>query len=317
MKIIADAFGGDNAPLEILKGCRGAADEFGFSFTLAGDKSKIESCAAQNGISLAGMDILHSADIIGVEEEPSEILKSKSESSMAVGLKALAAGNGDAFVSAGSTGALIIGATFIVKRSEGIKRPAIGSILPSAKGPVLLLDSGANAECHAENLVQFAQMGDSFMKKAMGMGNPSVRLANIGTEETKGDKLRLEAFKLLKDENIRFDGNIEARDIPFGVCDIVVADGFTGNIILKMYEGVAAMMLSGLKDIYKKNLLSKLSYLMVNKGFSKMRESLDYKNYGGAPILGVKGVVVKAHGSSDARTFKNAVRQAAAAAKQI
>lgn len=191
MKIIADAFGGDNAPLEILKGCREASDEYGFSITLTGDKGKIESCAKNNGISLDGMDILHAPDIIGMEDEPSDILKSKGESSMAAGLKALAAGEGDAFVSAGSTGALVVGATFIVKRSEGIKRTAIGSVLPSAKGPVLLLDSGANAECHAENLVQFAHMGDEFMKKAMGIKNPSIGLANIGTEETKGDKLRL------------------------------------------------------------------------------------------------------------------------------
>ena len=317
MRIIADAFGGDNAPLEIIKGCREAADEYGFSITLTGDRKKIESCAAQNGISLSGMDILHASDMMGMEDEPAEILKSKGESSMAVGLKALAAGEGDAFVSAGSTGALVVGATFIVKRSEGIKRPAIGSILPSAKGPVLLLDSGANADCHAENLVQFAHMGDAYMKKAMDVRNPAIGLANIGTEETKGDRLRLETFDLLKGESFNFAGNIEARDIPYGVCDIVVADGFTGNIILKMYEGVAGMMLSELKSIYKKNFFSKLSYLMVSKGFSGMKNKLDYKNYGGAPILGVRGAVVKAHGSSDARTFKNAVRQAASAAKII
>ncbi len=311
MRIIADAFGGDNAPLEILKGCRDAVSELSVDILLTGDKEKIEHCAAENGISLDRMEILHAPDVFLMEDEPKEILKGRSESSMAAGLRALAEGKGDAFVSAGSTGALVVGATFIVKRIKGIKRIAIGSVIPSSKGPVLLLDAGANAECHAEYLAQFAQMGHAFMQNGMGIKNPKTGLANIGTEPTKGDTLRLEAFSLLSSlEGINFAGNIEARDIAYGECDVVVADGFTGNIMIKMYEGVAGALLKEIKGIYSKNFVSKLSYLAVKPGFSAFRHKMDYKEYGGAPLLGVNGTVVKAHGSCDARAFKNAIRQA-------
>ncbi|HZJ77558.1 MAG TPA: phosphate acyltransferase PlsX [Clostridia bacterium] len=310
MKIIVDAFGGDNAPLEIIKGCRAAVDKLNVKIVLVGKKEKIEKCASENSISLDSMEILNADEVILMTDQPRDILKSKSNTSMAVGLKALANGEGDAFVSAGSTGALVMGATFLVKRIKGVKRPAIGSVLPSEKDPFILLDSGANAECTAEHLNQFAFMGNIYMNKVLNIKNPRVALANIGTEETKGDNLRLEAFEKMKDSNYNFVGNIEARDIPYGHADVVVADGFTGNIILKVYEGVAGVIMNNIKAIFKKNKLTMLSALMVKGGLTDFKRRMDYSEFGGAPLMGINGAVIKAHGSSNANAILNAIRQA-------
>lgn len=311
MKIIVDAFGGDNAPLEILKGCRSAADDFKVEIILVGDEEKIYSCANQNGIKLDGMEILDAPDVMLMTDSPSEVLKSKKNSSMAVGLQALADGKGDAFVSAGSTGALVMGATFLVKRIKGVKRPAIGSVLPSNDKPFLLLDCGANADCTAEHLKQFAQMGSIYMEKFVKCKSPRVALANIGTEDSKGDRLRHEAFSLLKDcADINFIGNVETRDVPYGCCDVLVADGFTGNIILKLYEGVAGAMMDNIKSIFKKSSITMLAAMMVKGGLLGLKMRMDYSEFGGAPLLGVNGVVIKAHGSSDAKALRNAIRQA-------
>lgn len=311
MKIIVDAFGGDNAPLEILKGCRSAADDFKVEIILVGDEEKIYSCANQNGIKLDGMKILDAPDVMLMTDSPSEVLKSKKNSSMAVGLQALADGKGDAFVSAGSTGALVMGATFLVKRIKGVKRPAIGSVLPSNDKPFLLLDCGANADCTAEHLKQFAQMGSIYMEKFVKCKSPRVALANIGTEDSKGDRLRHEAFSLLKDcSDINFIGNVETRDVPYGCCDVLVADGFTGNIILKLYEGVAGAMMDNIKSIFKKSSITMLAAMMVKGGLLGLKMRMDYSEFGGAPLLGVNGVVIKAHGSSDAKALRNAIRQA-------
>ncbi len=311
MKIIVDAFGGDNAPLEILKGCRSAADDFKVEIILVGDEEKIYSCANQNGIKLDGMEILDAPDVMLMTDSPSEVLKSKKNSSMAVGLQALADGKGDAFVSAGSTGALVMGATFLVKRIKGVKRPAIGSVLPSNDKPFLLLDCGANADCTAEHLKQFAQMGSIYMEKFVKCKSPRVALANIGTEDSKGARLRHEAFSLLKDcSDINFIGNVETRDVPYGCCDVLVADGFTGNIILKLYEGVAGAMMDNIKSIFKKSSITMLAAMMVKGGLLGLKMRMDYSEFGGAPLLGVNGVVIKAHGSSDAKALRNAIRQA-------
>ena len=311
MKIIVDAFGGDNAPLEILKGCRSAADDFKVGIILVGDEEKIYSCANQNGIKLDCMEILDAPDVMLMTDSPSEVLKSKKNSSMAVGLQALADGKGDAFVSAGSTGALVMGATFLVKRIKGVKRPAIGSVLPSNDKPFLLLDCGANADCTAEHLKQFAQMGSIYMEKFVKCKSPRVALANIGTEDSKGDRLRHEAFSLLKDcSDINFIGNVETRDVPYGCCDVLVADGFTGNIILKLYEGVAGAMMDNIKSIFKKSSITMLAAMMVKGGLLGLKMRMDYSEFGGAPLLGVNGVVIKAHGSSDAKALRNAIRQA-------
>lgn len=310
MKIIADAFGGDNAPLEILKGCETAVRELGVTILLTGDEAKIRACAQENGISLDRMEILHAPDVMGMEDAPTSIAKEKGDTSMAVGLKALAEGRGDAFVSAGSTGALVVGATLIVKRIRGVRRAAIASVLPSNKAPFLLMDCGANVECTAQMLDQFGAMGSFYMQKVLGVERPRVGLANIGTEKTKGGPLQLEAYELMETSDYHFIGNVEARDVPFGACDVLVADGFTGNMLLKMYEGVAGAMMVNIKAIFKKNLLTKLSALMIKNGLMDFKKRMDYTEFGGAPLLGISKPVIKAHGSSNAKAFCSAIRQA-------
>ncbi len=311
MKIIVDAFGGDNAPVEILKGCAEAEKEFGVEIALSGDTEKIKEAAQKENIDISRMELIHADDVFQMETQPTELLKGGRNTSMAVGLQALADDKGDAFVSAGSTGALLVGATFIVKRIKGVKRPVIGGVMPTAEGPFILVDTGANVECTVPMLCQFAHLGDVYMKNIMGMKNPRVALANIGTEKTKGTKLQVEAYEALsKLEGINFIGNIEVRDIAFGKADVVVADGFTGNVILKMYEGVAKMISNEVKGLFTKNLLTGLSYLGVKSGVDAFKEKMNYKKYGGAPIIGVRKTVIKAHGSSDAYAIKNAIKQA-------
>ncbi len=312
MRLLADAFGGDNAPLEILKGCAAAQKAYGYEITLVGDTQKIKACAEQEGLDLSGMEILHADGVFSMEEQPTALLKAGRDSSMAVGLRALAEGRGDAFVSAGSTGALLVGATFLVKRIRGVKRPALGAVMPTADKPFILVDTGANAEGSVPMLCCFAKLGDIYMRRVLGVESPRVGLANIGIEASKGDTLRQETYRALSEmEGIRFIGNVEARDIPLGAADVVVADGFTGNILLKTYEGVAKMMAGKIKAMFKKNPLTMLSYLGVKSGMADFRRTLDYKQYGGAPILGVQKPVIKAHGSSDAYAFQSALRQAA------
>ncbi len=310
MKIIVDAFGGDNAPLEIIKGAMLARKEYGCDIVLVGDEDKIKQCVSDNNIDLENTVIVDAKEVITMHDEAKSVLKAKADSSMAVGFRLLNEGVGDAFVSAGNTGAVTVGATLITKRIKGVKRPAIASVMPSAKKPILLMDCGANAECRAEFLYQFGLMGSLYMKNILHYDNPSVALANNGEEDTKGTPTVKEAYALMKDAPYNFIGNIEGRQIPFGDADVVVADGFTGNLILKTYEGVAKVLMSGIKDAFMKNTLSKLSYLGVKSGIDDMKKQFDYKEYGGAVLLGVKKPVIKAHGSADARTFKNAVKQA-------
>ena len=224
----------------------------------------------------------------------------------------LADGEGDAFVSAGSTGALVVGATFIAKRLKGIKRPALATVLPTAGAPTMLLDSGANAECRPEMLVQFGIMGSAYMEKVLGVNRPRVALANIGAEESKGRELELETYKLLKTAPLNFTGNIEARQVPLGDADVVVADGFTGNIMLKLYEGMAKFFAGELKTLLTANAKSKLAALLVMNNVKAFKKKVDYSEYGGAPLLGTAKPVIKAHGSSDAKAFYNAIRQAKA-----
>lgn len=310
MKIIVDAFGGDNAPSEIIKGSMLACDEYNVDIILTGDKNKINECVNKNGIDLKKTEIVDAGEVITMHDDAKSVLKEKSDSSMAVGFRLLNEGRGDAFVSAGNTGAITVGATLITKRIKGVKRPAIASVMPSAKKPILLMDCGANAECRAEFLYQFGLMGDLYMKHILKYENPRIALANNGTEETKGTPLVKEAYALMKNAPYNFVGNIEGRQIPFGDADVIVADGFTGNLILKMYEGVAKVLMNGIKDAFMKNILSKLAYLGVKSGIDDMKKQFDYKEYGGAVMLGVKKPVIKAHGSADANTFKNAIKQA-------
>ncbi len=312
MKILVDAMGGDYAPLEIIKGAMLAVDEYDIEeIILLGDKNKIEKCVKDNGIILKKTTIIHTSEVIENCDDAKTVLKGKPDSSMAVGFKLLNEGRGDAFVSAGNTGALTVGATLITKRIKGVKRPAIASVMPSAGKPFLLMDCGANAECKPEYLYQFGLLGSLYMQYILGVEHPRVALANNGTEETKGTPVIKEAHQIMKNSaTYHFIGNIEGRQIPYGDADVVVADGFTGNLILKTYEGVAKVLMQGIKNVFYKNTFSKLSYLGVRSGIADMKTQFDYKEYGGAVMLGVQKPVIKAHGSADARCFKNAVKQA-------
>lgn len=312
MRVIVDAFGGDNAPKEIIKGAVQAAGGYDVDVVLAGSESIIRSVAQREGLSLDGITILDADDVITMEDEPRSILKAHKNSSMGVGLQALAAGEGDAFVSAGSTGALIMGATFIVKRIKGVSRPALAPIIPSDKGAFMLLDGGANAECRPEMLVQFARMGSIYMTELFGEGDPAtVGLLNVGTEDTKGDELRQTACRMLKETELNFIGNVEARDVPYGVARVVVADGFSGNVLLKTMEGTTAAMLKNIKSIFMTNLLTKLAALAVKPQLRAFKQKMDTSEYGGAPLLGVTRPVIKAHGNATAKVIQNAVLVAA------
>lgn len=309
MKIIVDAFGGDNAPLEIIKGCRKSLEVYdNIEIILTGNEEIIKQTAKENSISLDGMSIVHAPDVITMEDEAGDVLKSKSDSSMAVGLRLLAGGEADAMLSAGNSGALIVGATMIVKRIKGIKRPAFSPLMPKTEGRVLLIDSGANVECRPEMLQQFGIMGSAYMECIEGIKNPRVALANVGTEDHKGGELQHRAFELLKNSPINFIGNIEARDIPHDAADVIVADGFTGNIIVKMYEGVASALMKKIKGVFYKNLKTKLAAAMIMKDLNELKAYMDYNNYGAAPIIGAAKPVLKTHGSAKADSIVSAIK---------
>ena len=310
MRIIVDAFGGDHAPLEVLKGCSMAKEEYGVEITLCGDEEKIRDCAKNNNVSLEGMEILHAPSVIPVEADPTSLLKEYADSSMAVGMKALKNGEGDAFVSAGSTGALVVGASLIVKRLKGVRRVGLATVIPNANKFYLLMDAGANAECRPEMLAQFGVMGSVYMERLKGVKNPRVGLINIGAEETKGLELQLESYKLLQKAPVNFIGNVEARGLALGECDVAVCDGFVGNVALKMTEGLAKYFSNELKSMFMANIKTKIAALLMKDKISAFKKSMDYKEHGGAPLLGASQPVIKAHGSSDARAFKNAIRQA-------
>ncbi|HNX64084.1 MAG TPA: phosphate acyltransferase PlsX [Oscillospiraceae bacterium] len=310
MKIIVDAFGGDNAPLEVIKGSAMAVENLGVEILLTGDESVIKKTAEENKISLHNISIIDTKTVIDIHDEPTMVIKEKADCSMAVGLKELAAGNGDAFVSAGSTGALVVGATFIVKRLKGIKRAALAPILPSEKGNFMLMDAGANVDCRPEMLVQFAIMGSCYMEKILGIKEPRVGLVNVGAEDTKGREIELTAYKLLQDAPVNFAGNAEARDIPGGNFDVVVSDGFTGNVVLKLIEGMGSFFSHTLKDILLNGIISKIAALLVMKKLKGFRKKMDYTEQGGAALMGISKPVIKAHGSSNAKAFYNAIRQA-------
>lgn len=310
MRISVDAMGGDNAPREILKGCVLARERFGYDITLVGNERTIRKAAAESDISLENMSIRNAEGVIGMNDAPTDVMKSKRDCSMAKGLEMLAGDEGDAFVSAGNSGALAVGATLIVKRIKRIKRCAFAPVIPKSKGFFMLLDSGANADCRPDMLRQFGIMGSVYMQKVMNVNNPRVGLVNIGSEDHKGDELRIESYKLLKESGINFVGNIEARDIPIDAADVVVTDGFTGNVILKLYEGMASALFGKFKEAMTKNFKAKLAGAMLLPELREMKKQMNYKEYGGAPLIGISKPVFKAHGNSDAETFCGAIRVA-------
>lgn len=312
MNIIVDAFGGDNAPYAVIKGAVKAADDFNITITLTGDEKKIRDTASQFKMNLDKINIIHTESVIDIHEEPTEVIKGKKDCSMAVGLKALADEKGDAFVSAGSTGALVVGSTFIAKRLKGIKRPALAPLLPTANGYTMLMDAGANVDCRPEMLLQFGIMGSCYMNKVMGIEKPKVGLLNVGAEDTKGRDLDIQSYKLMKDSPLEFYGNLEARELPKGVCDVAVSDGFTGNIALKLYEGMGSFFSHELKDMLMGGASSKIAAALLLPKIKNFKKKFDYKEVGGAVLMGISRPVIKAHGSSDDKAFYNAIRQAKA-----
>ena len=309
MRIIVDAFGGDNAPLEILKGCAEAEKELGITILLAGNGEIIRKVAAENQIDISNMEIIEAEEVITMEDDATSVVKAKKNSSMAVGMKALAEGKADAFAGAGNSGAMVVGATMIVKRIKGVKRVSFSAVIPKSEGFLMLSDAGANVECRPEMIDQFALMSSVYMKKVMGVVNPRVGLANVGTEEHKGGEFQHECYALLKEnQDINFVGNIEAREIPYDAADVVVCDGFTGNIIVKLYEGVAMALMSKIKSVFKKNLKTKLAAAVVLPEMKELKKSMDYNEYGGAPILGASKPVFKIHGSAKAKTVVSALK---------
>lgn len=309
MKIIVDAMGGDNAPKEIVKGCIDAIAEYDISILFVGNEEIINNELNKYKYSKDKIQILNATDVISNEDDPAIAIRRKKDSSMVVGLNALVNGQGDGFISAGSTGALLAGGLFIVKRIPGIERAALTSVYPTRKGISLLVDAGANVDCKAEYLKQFGVMGSIYMENVMEHKNPKVGLVNIGTEEGKGNQLSKETYELLKNENINFVGNVEGRDLPSGDIDVIVADGFVGNVVLKLTEGMAISIFSILKETFMKNFKSKIGALLLKNQLKDLKKNMDYREYGGAPLLGTRKPVVKAHGSSDAYAFKNGINQ--------
>ena len=321
MKIILDAMGGDNAPEAPVLGALDAAKAYGTEITLVGRGEAILEVMRKHNIAdlPAGVDIANADDVVDMHDDPMAVVRNRKNSSMVVGLKMLADGMGDAFVSAGSTGALLTGATLVVKRVKGIRRAAMAPSMPTKTGgKVIIVDCGANAECTPEFLLQFAVVGSLYAKKTLGVDNPRVGLLNIGTEDSKGTALQLATYPLLQEAHakglINFVGNVESRQVPLGDVDVVVCDGFSGNVLIKSIEGTAMFMGSAMKKMFKKNIFSKIGYLLCKSGVKDMMKLLDYREIGGTQFVGIKKPVIKAHGSSDALAFRNAVRQAMEAA---
>ena len=314
MRIIIDAMGGDKAPEEIVKGAVMARRQLGVDVTLVGRREDVEACLKKEGCN--DIDIVDAREVITMEDEPSTATRRKKDSSMAVALNLLRDGAGDAVISAGSTGALLTGATLTVKRIRGIRRAALAPVLPAGEHGVMLIDCGANVECTAEYLLQFAFMGSFYARKLMGCEKPRVGLLNVGTEDTKGGALQHQAFALLKkaheEGRIHFIGNVEGTGVFSGGVEVVVSDGFTGNVLLKTTEGVIKYMMTQLKGVFCKNGLNKLAAAVLKKDLAAMKKTMDVNEVGGTALVGISKPVIKAHGSSNAASIFAAVRQAVA-----
>ena len=323
MKIILDAMGGDFAPEAPVLGAIDAAKAYGTQITLVGRGEEILAVLKKNGIETlpAGMEIAHADEVVDMHDDPANVIRKKKNSSMVMGLRMLSEGQGDAFISAGSTGALLSGATLVVKRVKGIRRAAMAPAMPTkAGGKVIICDCGANAECTPEFLLQFGIVGAMYAKKTLGIANPRVGLLNIGAEDSKGTPLQKEAYALLTKASeqglVNFVGNVEARGVPLGEVDVVVCDGFNGNVLIKTIEGTAMFFGSLMKHkIFKRSLLSKIGYLFCKKGVDDVMKMMDSREIGGTQFLGIKQPVIKCHGNSDRLAFRNGIRQAIQAAE--
>ena len=316
MKIIVDAMGGDNAPLEIVKGALQGRARWGVDIVLTGDAAQILRALEECGEKTVpqGVEIANATQTVEMCDDPASVFRHKKDTSMGVGLTMLRDGKADALVSAGSTGALLTGATLITKRVRGIRRAAMAPVIPTTTGRAVLIDCGANAECTPEYLVQFAYLGNFYAKRVLGIGTPRVGLLNIGAEDSKGTDLQKQTLVRLREADaaghLHFIGNIEAKEAIKGGCDVIVTDGFSGNILLKTMEGVGSFAGSALKGMFKKNLLTKLAALAVMPGLRDFKAQLDPNKVGGTAFIGISKPVIKAHGASNAEAIENAVGQA-------
>jgi len=322
MKIIVDAMGGDNAPVEIVRGALNAAKaRQGLEIALVGREAEVRAAAAQCGARQLpeNVSVVNASEVIDMHDDPATAFKTKKDSSITVGLNMLKAGEGDAFVSAGSTGALLSAGTLLVKRVRGIRRAAMAPVIPTAGGRAVLIDCGANAECSVEYLVQFAYLGSFYAARTLGIERPRVGLLNIGSEDTKGDQLRRDTYQVLKAAgeagDLNFIGNIEAKEAVKGGCDVIVADGFSGNVMLKTVEGVGSFLGREIKNMFLQSLKTKVAALLVKGGLDQFKNQLNPDTIGGTPFLGLTKPVIKAHGSSGALAIENAVYQAVGAAE--
>ena len=310
MKLIIDAMGGDNAPqVQTAAGVK-AVNELGIDIVLVGKTDVLEKELELYSYDKSKISIAHCEDVISNYDEPVKAVKSRKDASVVVAANMLKEGKGDAMLSMGSTGALLAAGLLIVGRIKGISRPALATILPAYGGEVLLMDAGANTVCRGENLLQFAIMGSIYMKIVMGRSDPKVGLVSNGEEESKGNDLTREAYGMLKNAPINFVGNIEGRDINSGTIDVAVCDGFVGNVVLKTVEGVGMVVNNMLKDMFMKNVKTKLGAVMVKDGLRNLKRKMDYTEYGGAPLLGTKKPVIKGHGSSNTKAVYSAIKQA-------
>lgn len=309
MRIILDGMGGDNAPLEIVKGAVEASSKIDHQIVIAGREDEINAELAKYNYDESKIQVVHTSEVIENEDSPVKAIRRKTDSSMVKGLTMLKDGESDLFISAGNTGAYMAGSLLILGRIPGVDRPAIASIYPIAGGalPSIIVDAGANSECRPSNLLEFAIMGSLYMEKVMDRKNASVGLVNLGIEENKGTTVTKAAHKLLKEADINFIGNVEARDVPKGACDVIVCDGFTGNIILKLTEGFAWNLLKTMKKKFTDGISAKMGAVLLAGKVKEIKDEFDYSEYGGAPILGVNGHVLKIHGSSGSAAVKNAI----------
>ena len=313
IRVAVDAMGGDHAPVEIVKGAVEAIQERkDIQVQLVGKPEVIAAELAKYKYSEDQVAVIPATEVIATEEPPVAAIRSKRDSSIVVALKQVKNGKADAFVSSGSTGAVLVGAQLIVGRIEGVRRPPLAPLIPTSEGVSLLIDCGANVDARADHLVQFARMGSVYMRDAIGIPNPRVAIVNIGAEEEKGNALVKETMPLLKQcSDINFIGSIEAREIPYGAADVIVCEAFVGNVILKLYEGTASALIHQIKDTMMSTTRGKLGGVLVKPSLKQLMKKLDATEYGGAPMLGLNGLVVKAHGSAKAKEIHNAVLQCA------
>ncbi|MBC7766018.1 MAG: phosphate acyltransferase PlsX [Hyphomonadaceae bacterium] len=310
MKIAVDAMGGDHAPEIVIEAAVNAVNQLDVEIILVGNQEKITQKLATYTYPKDKLHIVHTAVEILNEDKPSDVVRSKKDASMFMGLAMVKQKQADAFVSAGNTGALLMGALLFVGRIKGVDRPTLAPLMPNDKQGSLLTDAGANVQCRPQHLVQFGEMGTIYMQKVMGIQSPSVGLINIGAEQEKGTDLTKEAYQLMQKAKFRFVGNVEARDIPKGDVDVLVCDGFVGNVLLKFLEGLGMTFYQNVKNIFKSSKVGMFAALLLKKQLTAFKKKLDYSEQGGAPFLGIDGVVIKAHGSSDAKAFYHAIRQA-------